>query len=801
MLFAAGRGFSARGGALAAASFSAMGGRTAADVLMAGRRMPPAGAGAGAGVGAGAGAGAGVGFLVSVGFRAEPEPMVGRRMATAGAAAGAGAGMGGGARLARARAAGAGRAGGGGGAAARGGGGGGGGPPAEGGMGTAARLAIAPRDWSSSEAGGAAAAAAAVEEEVDPLALKNFNLNPHIVEALSGRGIETLFPIQAATFKPIVEGKDVLARARTGTGKTLSFVLPMVQVLLQNPVTGRRSPRVLVLAPTRELAKQTGKEFSFVGGKHVSSTAIYGGVRYEIQERDLERGVEVVIGTPGRIIDHIERGNLDLSKIQHIVLDEADRMLDMGFAEDVEKILQLHKQSKANKPQVLMFSATIPPFIKDTVHKFMDKSHEVIDMVGDDAVKTADKVEHYAVRCSPFMRANIIADLVQVHRGPKGRVMIFCETKQEATELSMSGLKAIAQVLHGDIQQRQRDTTLDNFREGKFRCLIATDVAARGLDIPEVDLVIQCQPPRDVDSYVHRAGRTGRAGRSGKAICLYHAGDFSQLKQAARHAGIRFKQMEPPTDMDIVKCTARDAAEALNEVPKEICEMYREAAEELLEGKDPVDMLAASLACTSHATHRLERSLLTQQPGMRTFVLRLQDPTREPHVIFASVGRYVSNMQASPVSARVSATREEVVFDLPVESAAELVGRWNDSTRMTLTEAKDAKDLPAFDDALPLAVIRAKPTRNDRNHNRNQSGGGFRDRGDGGARSGNREGGAGFDRRRDGYSDRRRDGGWSQGNSYRGNQDGANRADGFGSRYRHENKDQSRRPRFTDGDE
>eukprot|EP00795_Rhopilema_esculentum_P008058 gene8058-13973_t len=388
----------------------------------------------------------------------------------------------------------------------------------------------------------------------------NFRISSKTVKKLQERGITHLFPIQAKTYDYVYDGCDIIARAKTGTGKTLSFALPLCEKLreIKQVKDKGRPPMVLTLAPTRELANQILKEFELIKSKKLSTVCVYGGVSYDSQEAAFRNGLDILVGTPGRIFDHMERGNLDLSKLKHVVLDEADRMLEMGFQEKVDEILK--NAYTQGKPQTLLFSATVPTWVSKASKKYMGEDKKLVDLVGEEGDQTACGVEHKALRCPYHERAATIADIVQVYSGAHGRAMIFTSTKKEANELALNSvLKQETQVLHGDINQAQREITLSSFREGKIRVLVATDVASRGLDIPEVDLVIQTEPPADIDSYIHRSGRTGRAGRTGVCIVFYKPNQEYLLQAVEKQAGIKFMRIGAPQPSDIIKASAKDA--------------------------------------------------------------------------------------------------------------------------------------------------------------------------------------------------------------------------------------------------
>ena len=261
---------------------------------------------------------------------------------------------------------------------------------------------------------------------------------------------------------------------------------------------------------------QIHKEFEKFKSRKMAVSCFYGGAPYFQQEADMRTGIDILIGTPGRILDFMEKDKLNCSNLKHVILDEADRMLDMGFQESIDAILE-KAYTVENQPQTLLFSATVPSWVKNTAKKY-SKDMKQIDFIGT-VNKSSVTVEHKAIKCSYHERPATIKDIMQVYSGKYGKIIIFTSTKAEANELALNSvINMDSQVLHGDIQQKQREITLEGFRNGKFNCLIATDVASRGLDIPEIDLVIQTEPPKDIDSYIHRAGRTGRAGRKGISI-------------------------------------------------------------------------------------------------------------------------------------------------------------------------------------------------------------------------------------------------------------------------------------------
>ncbi|KAJ7324260.1 hypothetical protein JRQ81_017280 [Phrynocephalus forsythii] len=570
----------------------------------------------------------------------------------------------------------------------------------------------------------------------------NFDISKATIDLLKARGVTHLFPVQAKTFKSIYDGKDVIAQARTGTGKTFSFAIPLIEKLQRDPLERKRgrAPKVLVLAPTRELAMQVARDFKDVT-KKLTVACFYGGTAYNNQVDLIRNGIDVLVGTPGRIKDHLQNNKLDLSSLKHVVIDEVDSMLDMGFAEQVEEILahSYKKDSEAN-PQTLLFSATCPPWVFNVAKKYMKSKYEQIDLIGKRAQKTATTVEHLAIECHWSQRAAVIGDIIQVYSGSHGRTIIFCETKKEANELALNAsIKQDAQSLHGDIPQQQREVTLKGFRNGSFEVLVATNVAARGLDIPEVDLVIQNSPPKDVESYIHRSGRTGRAGRAGICICLYQRKEDHQLRQVEQKAGITFKRVGVPTATDIIKASSKDAVRSLDAVPPSAIDYFRQAAEQLIEEKGAVEALAAALAHISGATSIEQRSLLSSDAGYVTMVLQC---STEMHTI-GYAWRGLKEQLGEDIDNKVYRMRflkgkMGVCFDIPVAEQSKIQQTWQDTRRWQLSVATE------------LPQLEESPHEGERGGSNSES------------RNGRRGGGGGSD-----FRNRRRGGGFNRHDRFR----------------------------------
>ncbi|KAL9659861.1 hypothetical protein QQ045_024670 [Rhodiola kirilowii] len=371
------------------------------------------------------------------------------------------------------------------------------------------------------------------------LEITKLGIAEEIVTALARKGITKLFPIQRAVLQPAMQGCDMIGRAKTGTGKTLAFGIPIMDKIIQhNAKHGRsRNPLSIVMAPTRELAKQVEKEFH-ESAPNLDTLCVYGGTPIGQQMRQLDYGVDIVVGTPGRVIDLLKRGALVLSEVQFVVLDEADQMLNVGFAEDVEVILEKLPQ----KRQTLMFSATMPSWIRKLTQKYLNDPL-FIDLVGEDDQKLAEGISLYSIASEMYGRASILGQLITDH-AKGGKCIVFAGTKRDADRLAYAmGRNYKCEALHGDISQKQREITLSGFRDGRFNILFATDVAARGLDIPNVDLIIHYDLPNTSEIFVHRSGRTGRAGKKGTAILIYSEHQSRDVKGIERDIGCRFTQL------------------------------------------------------------------------------------------------------------------------------------------------------------------------------------------------------------------------------------------------------------------
>ncbi|WP_290703028.1 DEAD/DEAH box helicase [Amphritea sp.] len=367
------------------------------------------------------------------------------------------------------------------------------------------------------------------------------DLAPEIQQALDACGYSQMTPVQEQAIVPARRGRNILANAQTGTGKTAAFSIPILQQISDRPKpTESGCPRALILTPTRELAEQLAETIKrYAQFMPLTVTALYGGVNMDGQRKKLKAGVDIVISTPGRLLEHVVQCNVSLAKVEFVVLDEADRMLDMGFIADVSTLLQ----QTAEKHQTLMFSATVTPTVNVFAKKLMAR-HDVIRVAKQNA--TADTVEHVVYPVEEKRKADLFAELINKHQW--FQVLVFTSTKAQADSL-MVDLKIdniSAAICHGDKTQGARRRAIADFKAGKIQVLVATEVAARGLDIQGLELVVNFNLPYLAEDYVHRIGRTGRAGAKGKAISFVSREEERALDDIERLVGTRIERIYMP---------------------------------------------------------------------------------------------------------------------------------------------------------------------------------------------------------------------------------------------------------------
>ncbi|MBO0470594.1 DEAD/DEAH box helicase [Enterococcus sp. DIV0242_7C1] len=419
---------------------------------------------------------------------------------------------------------------------------------------------------------------------------RELGLSPELLSAIERSGFEEATPIQEETIPLAIEGKDVIGQAQTGTGKTAAFGLPMLQKI----DTSNRVLQGIVIAPTRELAIQTQEELFRLGrDKKIRVQAVYGGADIGRQIRGLKDNPHIVVGTPGRLLDHINRRTLKLETIETLVLDEADEMLNMGFLEDIEKIISKIPSER----QTLLFSATMPPAIKNIGVKFMKQPEHVKIKAKE---MTADLIDQYYVRSKDFEKFDIMTRLLDVQTPEL--TIVFGRTKRRVDELAR-GLEARgykAEGIHGDLSQQKRMSVLRSFKNGSLDILVATDVAARGLDISGVTHVYNYDIPQDPESYVHRIGRTGRAGKGGMSVTFVTPNEMGYLHVIEDLTKKRMTPLRPPSEKEAFKGQLGAAIETVEEKLEENgLENYLPSAANLLEKYSAEDLAALLLKTIS----------------------------------------------------------------------------------------------------------------------------------------------------------------------------------------------------------
>lgn len=415
---------------------------------------------------------------------------------------------------------------------------------------------------------------------------QELGLSQEVMKAIEQMGFEETTPIQAKTIPLSLQNKDVIGQAQTGTGKTAAFGIPIVEkVDVKNGAV-----QALVVAPTRELAIQVSEELYKIGAvKRVRVLPIYGGQDIDRQIRALKKHPHVIVGTPGRILDHINRGTLRLEHVHTVVLDEADEMLNMGFIEDIEAILS-HVPTER---QTLLFSATMPDPIRRIAERFMNEP-ELVKVKAKEM--TVPNIQQYYLEVHEKKKFDILTRLLDI-QAPE-LAIVFGRTKRRVDELAEAlNLRGYAaEGIHGDLSQAKRLSVLRKFKEGSIEILVATDVAARGLDISGVTHVYNFDIPQDPESYVHRIGRTGRAGKMGVAMTFVTPREIGQLHHIERTTKRKMERMKPPTLDEALEGQQRIAIEKLlNVAETENLSFYKRAAEELLEEHDSVTLVAACL--------------------------------------------------------------------------------------------------------------------------------------------------------------------------------------------------------------
>ncbi len=518
-------------------------------------------------------------------------------------------------------------------------------------------------------------------------------LSDKVLEAIHQKGFEEPTAIQAMTIPVMLQDeRNIIAQAQTGTGKTAAFGLPLIELVKPE----HKSVQALILVPTRELAIQVSEEInSLKGVKDIKIVPIYGGQSIEQQLRRLKKGVHIVVGTPGRVIDHLNRKTLDLKQIEHLIFDEADEMLNMGFIEDMEEIMKHTNPVK----RTLLFSATMPKRIQDLARKYME-DYDLVKAKNEQLVTNLTEQIYFEVKESEKFEA--LCRIIDIEDEFYG--LVFGRTKNDVdfvtSHLIDRGYEAEA--IHGDISQSQRERTLDKFKKQRINILVATDVAARGIDVSNLTHVINYALPHDSEAYVHRIGRTGRAGKQGTAITFITPSEYKRLMFFQRIAKTDIKKSKIPKVQEILKVKKRKITDDLNTLlNEEIQEEYSNWAEHLLADRDPQKIVAAMLTycfeeemnpeaygeineTTSHSKP------LDQQGKARLFVALGKKDKINP--------RKLIDLITSRVSIKTKQIKDIQIMDsfsfinVPFEKAEEIVHMFQEKGQRPLfSHAKDRK--------------------------------------------------------------------------------------------------------------
>ncbi|UPL51146.1 DEAD/DEAH box helicase [Hymenobacter sublimis] len=445
-----------------------------------------------------------------------------------------------------------------------------------------------------------------MENEKEKMKFSELTLSEEMQRAITEVGYEEASPIQAGAIPVLLAGRDVIGQAQTGTGKTAAFSIPAIELI----DTDSREVQALVLCPTRELAVQVSGEIQKLGKykRGLAVVPIYGGSSYDRQFRALERGVQIVIGTPGRVMDHIERGTLKLDNCKMIILDEADEMLDMGFRDDIETVLKKMPEQR----QTVFFSATMSKPIMEMTKRYQTEP-QIVKVNHQEMTVTNIEQSYFEVR-GP-QKKDVLTRLIDMYNIKSG--IVFANTKRMVDEI-VGDLQAkgyFAEGLHGDMGQQQRQNTLDKFRKGTLEILVATDVAARGIDVDNVEVVVNYDLPADEEYYVHRIGRTGRAGKQGKAFTFVSGRDIYKLRDIMRFTKATIKQERVPSFEDVSEVKTTLMLNSIKEVidkgnlDKYIARVQRLIDQDQEDGVTSLGVAAALLKMTMKEDKRAQESL------------------------------------------------------------------------------------------------------------------------------------------------------------------------------------------------
>ena len=428
-------------------------------------------------------------------------------------------------------------------------------------------------------------------------AFAELGLSPEMLKAVARLGFEEATPIQSEAIPPLLTGRDFVGQSQTGSGKTAAYAIPVIEQI----VAERKAPQALILCPTRELAIQVAEEVAKLSmfKRGVRELPIYGGASYERQLRGLQEGAQIIIGTPGRVVDHLDRGTLKLNDLRMVVLDEADRMLDMGFRDEIEGILARMPE----KRQTILFSATLALPIRDLIRRF---THEPANVRIESQEMTVPAIEQVYYEVERRSKMDVLCRLLDLDGVRLG--IIFCATKVMVDELTahLAARGYRAEALHGDLSQAMRERVMTRFRQRQVELLVATDVAARGLDVDDVEAVFNYDLPHDGDDYVHRIGRTGRAGKTGRAITFVAGREIYKLQNIQRFTKARIQRARVPSLYEVEERRMESLFERVRETLEEgTFRRHEDALDRLLErGYTPTDIASALIHLLSNGTDK-----------------------------------------------------------------------------------------------------------------------------------------------------------------------------------------------------
>lgn len=583
--------------------------------------------------------------------------------------------------------------------------------------------------------------------------ITEFGLSETLLSNLKKAGITDLFPVQVQSFSTMMEGVDLVGRSKTGSGKTLAFGLPIIEKLLSRSGS-RRNPGALILLPTRELATQVSSELSRLSPQ-LKTVTIVGGVPYHTQESRIRAGVDIVVGTPGRIMDLFEKKTLSFEDVQFTVLDEADMMLKFGFQEAVETILSWVPETR----QCVMWSATFPKWVTSLTKKYL-KDAVTIDLVGSEEAHVPTTVSHKAINV-PLNHRVVALQRILEKFASQGQSLVFTETKHEANEIA-NGLDGCnVQALHGDLSQGVRASTMQDFRKGIVKTLACTDIAARGLDIANVDLVVHYRLPNDRENFVHRAGRTGRAGKSGTSIVFFENQEYRDIKDLENRFKIQFAHAAAPDADDFRDSKIKEVTKRLQKVSDKSSDFLSDEATKLYEAHGiRIFSAALNLLCGFDKGNTLSVSMLTGKSNMLTIqVDGLTSVSQVSELLQSAIG----------VAAQrdIVSVNKKFIVDIPYSSFTQLQESLQNNNVDGVTVSR-VTELPHI--TLPLGAERRFGSGRYGDNNSGFSGGryGGNSSGYGGGRyGGNRSGYGGGDRGFKDRNHRRNDSGGSRNGRFR----------------------------------